>query len=636
MRPVVEMVGPMVDGVHGGIHPLLLTESQFAGGLNLTARGGFVGTRPAFRRIAELASGTFQGAGLYRLNEGDRLVFVIDGRIYQIRLFDDDLVPIQYSIENTSRTKIDPSLGTETTLNEEFSPDFGKDDSGNWSEDVNMVKAERFFVVQDGYHQPAIIGENNDPNSARVSLQSVVGYSGSSPENESTAYHYSDVPIGKAMSYASRRLIVSPRFLWEDLTGVYPEKPSSGRMYFLASDLDSDPESCLRFIETNEANGGGALGLPLESGFIMATAPFRNSETVSGNGALVVLGQDGVSAFVLAYDRAQWGSTKQYLSQMLFQGVGTYSPRSVLAVNDDLLFRRPDGLASVRYTKSQMANSSGSLSVTPQSFEVSHRLNLDTFDDLPFVSAAFADNRVLLTTGGRLFGTRSFRGLVSLDTAALYSMKSAPSPVYDDLWTGVPVAQVLSGRRNGVETFFIFSSDGESNELWMVDKTGTADSFGVTETPILCRLYTRQFSFKDASIKKFDKAEVWIRDLVGDADITLYWRPDGYYLWKKTNVVSVSSDASGLPQSRHRLVLAPTSENPCDPATGRALRAGTSFQFCLEWRGSLKLEKALFFATPETGSESVISCTPETPVALVEGEQAGEVLDDYSYSSYGV
>ena len=127
-----------------------------------------------------------------------------------------------------------------------------------------------------------------------------------------------------------------------------------------------------------------------------------------------------------------------------------------------------------------------------------------------------------------------------------------------------------------------------------------------------------------------------MRDLVGEASIVVRWRPDGYHLWKATNSVSVSAGTDGLPQSRYRLSFSPTEENPCDSATGRPLRAGTSFQFCIEWRGSLKIEKAIFYADPETAHEAVISCEAEVAVALVEGPESGEVLDDLSaYSSYG-
>jgi len=635
-RQLTDGFGPVPGGVHGGLHPSLLQESQFAAGLNITTRGGYVSTRPGFTKVLDLGSGVFQSAARYRLNEGDRIIFVQSGRIKQIKLFESPLVVSDYSVQNTTwLDKYDGNVDPPVTYpyTESFSPEFGKDDSGNWSTRINMVKADKFFVVQDGYHQPVIIGDGPGADHARVSAQSPLPYPGSKPDFESAQFLYSEVPAGGPMAYASRRLCVSPRYAWEDLTGVYPAARESGRTTFVASDLDSDAASCLRFIENNFANGGGALSLPLESGFITAMAPFRNSETVDGNGALVVFGQDAVSAFNLAFQREAWGSSdnKQPISQMLFQDVGTYSPRAIVPVNDDLFFRRVDGLGSLRYTASQAAGSSGSLSITPQSFEISHRLDLDTFEALPLVSMDYSGNRLFVTSGGLTPGGSGFRGLVVLDSASLYSMSSPPTPVYDDIWTGLDFLQVVSARHAGKDTLFIFAKCNGSLGLYKIEQSAKSDD----GTPILCRFYTRQFSFGGAGMKKFSRAEIWIRELVGPADLSLYWRSDGYALWKKCNDISLNSDAAGLPQSRYRLTLSPTEENPCDPNSGRPLRAGTSFQFCIEWRGALKLEKVLLFADAETAVEPMLQCEDEAAVALVESEQSGVSLDDFVYSSCG-
>jgi hypothetical protein len=662
-QPLIEVLGPMVGGVHGGLHPSLLSENQFAAGVNITARGGFIATRPGFKRLLDLGLGFFQGAGRYRLNEGDRLIFVQDGKVKQIKLFEEPLQVQEYTVASTTRTKFDinrpvydvpppdpenpptPTGYEAVTFVQEHSPDFGKDLEGNWSRVVNMTKAERFFVVQDGYHQPVIIpGEELVGNgasavsrplsadTARVSFQSPIDYPALPPGFSSTDFHFSEVPIGLSMSYASRRLVVSPRWEWQDLIGTYPadiDDRISGRATFVASDVDISVGACLRFVENNFANGGGSISLPLESGFITCMAPFRNSEAVDGNGALVVFGQDGVSAFNLAFDRRTWGDDKQAISQMLFQDVGSESPRALVPVNDDLFFRRPDGIASLRYTATQAGGKTGSLSTTPQSFEVSHRLNLDSFESLPLVSMDFTDNRLFVTSGGLTPGGQGFRGLVVLDGSSVYSMTSEAQPIYNDIWTGLDFLQLVHGRYQGKTVQFVFAKcvDG-SLSLWALDPEAKMDD---GNTLIPARLYTRQYAFGNSNFKKFSKCELYIRDLVGEAEISLYWRADGYYLWKKCNVVQVNSDVSGLPQSRYRITLSPTEENPCDEATGRPLRAGTSFQFCLEWRGSLKIEKALFFADLETANEPVVQCDPEMAVALVESDRSGVSLDDFEY-----
>lgn len=612
--------GPLPGGCHGGLYPGLLPDTQFAAGVNVSVRGGFVRSRPGFRKLLDLGAGTFQGAFIYRLNEGDRLVFVQSGQVKQVKLFGDSLSASTYAVADTTRVGTN---GTETQL---FSPNFGKDDSGVWSKHVNFVKAERFCVVQDGYHQPAIIGEV-DADSARVSFQSLTAYT--SPDAESTSVLYSDVPVSLCMAYASGRLIVSPRFLWQDLTGIYPTTPESGRPFLAASDLDLDTESCLRFIETNSANGGGYIRMPQESGFVIGLSPFRNSETVDGNGALLAFCQDGINAFNFAFERSTWGTGKQPISQMLFSGIGTYSPRALVNVNDDIMFRRVDGVGSVRYTASQVAGSSGSLSSTPLSFEVSHRLSLDEFSDLPDVSAAFADNRFLMTTGGKTVDGAGFRGVMSLDTAALYSMANKPSPAYDDIWTGLDFLQVLSARYQGRDRHLLIARHKGTVGLWLVDPAARTDE----GTPIFSRFYTRQFTFGDPmGVKRFDKVELWIRDLVGKATIRVYWRSDGSSLWSPAGEVILNAGATGLPQTRRRVTFGPEAENECD-TTGLPTRVGTAFQLCVEWEGSLSVERGVLFATPGQ-SEPNRNCAEEAESVLEAGPDGtgGRVLDDFTYS----
>lgn len=619
---LIDGFGSLASGCHGGLYPSILGETQFAAAVNVSVRGGFARTRPGLTKLFDLGGLEFQGAGLYRLNEGDRIVCVLSGGVYQIKMFGDVPVISKYSVANTTRT------GSNGTGTEVFSPDFGKDDGGAWSTAVNMAKAERFFVVQDGYHQPVIIGEHDDADSARVSFQSKTPYAPVDGE-ASTSVLFSDVPVSRAMGYASARLVVSPRYLWQDLTGVYPTDGSleSGRMYVVASDLDSDPESCLRFIETNTAQGG-AIRMPQEVGFVTAMQPFRNSETVDGNGALLAFCQDGINAFNLAYEVSSWGTEDQTISQMLFSGVGTYSPRSVIPVNDDIWFRRIDGIGSVRYTSTQVAGASGSLASTAKSFEVAHRLDLDAFSDLPYVSMAFADNRLLVTTGGRVSG---FRGLVSLDTAALYSITEEATPVFDDLWTGLELLQVVSARYRGRDRHFIFARNNGTLGLWYVDIAARTDS----GCPIHSRLYTKQFLFsKPTVIKKFDRLELWIRDLAGRATITVYWRPDGSPVWSRMNDVIVNARSPGVAQARQRLTFHPLSENPCNSA-GQPMRSGTGFQFCIDWTGSLTLERGVVYATPGQAMEPSLQCEEEAEVLLEIGGENNEVLDDFGYTVTG-
>jgi len=149
-----------------------------------------------------------------------------------------------------------------------------------------------------------------------------------------------------------------------------------------------------------------------------------------------------------------------------------------------------------------------------------------------------------------------------------------------------------------------------------------------TSTAIQCRLYTKKYHFQlPLDLKKLEYVELWIKDLIGEADISAYWRADGYTLWNKCNTVHVSADEAGLKQHRRRLRFTPL-ERKYD-ASGKDVRTGGMFQFCIAWGGSLTIERARFVSRliPQ---ENRMVCDDESPVELLE-ESGQYILDDYEY-----
>ena len=585
--PLTEGFVSLLEGVDGGIDASLLSTTKFASGVNLSIRGGLIGTRPVFKKLADLGEGKFQGASIYRLNSGERVVFSIDGVVSSYNL----------------------STGLATAFAETM------DATANFA---YFAQSDRFFIVQDNINRPLFL--NGDALLRRADPYQVFD-----PDDLTTK---NDVFTGSLMAYGHGRTIVVAKHL-HGIDGI-PDPTTEGRPYFVAGDIlkPNDPEEVLKFSETNYLAGGGAASMPSEFGFIQGLIFFRNSPSGSGQGPLVIFARTGVSAFTVQSPRSNWQSLD--FSQVLFSGVGTLSPRSVIPVNDDILFQAEDGVRSLRYTTSQIAGSSGSLSITPLSNEISHRLPLNSFEDLPFISYSFAANRLLGTLSGNAAG--QFQGLFCLDTAAAFSVTSATPPAYNDIWTGLNFQQTLSAGVNNKPTHLFISKNGDQNELWYVDEDGYFD--GDDSRP-LCRVCTRKYSFDTPQfMKAFMYADVWVRDLRGDVRMKMYWRPDGYELWNETNEVNLSApvNVSGaLPQRRFQLRFSPEKEFLCDETTGDNILVGSTFQFCVEWEGFLKIEKAAFYVRPEI-TEPKLQCEDETGVvALVEGS-GGVLLDDFTYS----
>ena len=583
----------LLGGCNTGLSPMLLPENQYARGLNVSVRNGLVRTRPVFKKIATLV-GTytkFQGAKAYRLQDVDRIVLGTDGRVHTFNLETENL--------STATPTLDTSADT-----------------------LYFAQADRYMVVQDGTNRPLFLHEDSLFRQARA-YTSYAG-TGDTPNEVFTGTH---------TAYGHGRIFTVARYVHgnDGQPGV-----AEGRPYFVAGDIikPSNPEEVFEFSETTYLNDGGAAGMPAEFGFIQGMAFFRNIASGTGMGPLIVFGREGVGAFAVDQPRAPTtpetpGWSEIDFSQVLFSGIGTRSPRSILNVNDDLLFRAEDGIRSIRYTSSEIAAGSGALSATPSSHEVRYWLDMDTLADLPFVSSSVADNRILFTSASRT--NDWFRAVTSLDTAPVYGITiGQASPAYDGIWTGLRFLQTLSARYDGeMRHLFIVRSSTDAVELWYLDEDATYDSS--SQAP-LCRVYTRSDSFESPNqFKRFSHIDLWVRELKGNADITVYFRPDGYELWTACNSLTIKSDASGQPQHRYRLRFGPQSEDLYDPITGANLLGGTSFQFCFQWEGNLAIEKAVYYATPESEEPPDSCCDGETTAtALVEGT-GGVLLDDFTY-----
>lgn len=590
-----------VDGANAALAAPVLPETNFVSGLNVSIRGGLVRTRPRFTRVADLGlAGTFNGAGVYRLNSGDTIVLLAGRQAYR--------VPVASPVP--------------VTVGAEFSTEA----------QGYFVQADKYFVVQNGVSDPEnwpLVIDGSDV----VDVPEAKVFDGESSSfkkvSELTTPEAKRTPIGTVMAYGHGRLFVVVDRVWENglLTGTAGWQTGLGRRFFLAGNIiqPDNVQELLAFTETDYLAEGGALAPASEVGFINGMEWFRNAATGTGLGALVVFARDGVCAFSVNAPRSQWKNID--MAQVLFRGPGTESPRSIVAVNDDLWFRSRDGMRALRYTTSQEAGQSGSLSSVPRSQEVGYVLARDTDATRPLVSAAFVDNRLLFTASGVAGTEPYFQALVSLDGNVIGSLRGQQAPAYDGIWAGLRFLQVLRARDGSREQAYVVARGATNLELWKVDDDALTDQ----GTAPLCRVVTRAVTWSDRNVlKAFRALEVSIRDLRGDATVTAYWRPDGYPLWNRCNTVSLSAPADGLAQRRRQVRLTPANaDRLCDPTTGLLLNRSTGFQFCIEWTGVLALEPPVYYADPVAEERGELSCTPEQGVALVEGE-AGLVLDDFT------
>jgi hypothetical protein len=591
---MIEALGPVTGGYDGSLNASLLPENKFADGMNISIRGGFARTRPAFvaQTIAGMPATDFQGSGVWSLDAGDRLVFVAGGVVYAIEL----------------DTMVLTTIAGGALLDS--------------SAQCFVEQADRYAIIQDGVSEPVILIDESGTArqfsyaaDASYGDPSNDGYDASTDADFVAAPASQSLPTGTNMAYIMGRLHVVPRYV--------PGGTDTGKPYFISGDIvkPSRPADCLRFKETQYLTGGGAHGMPVEMGFINGLSMMRNSQQGTGFGDLFAFGRNGLSAFAVSIPRSEW--TNSNIAQGLFVGSGTKSPWSIIPANNDIIFRALDGLRMVSYTAQQQWQS-GSLFNSPISTEV--RKYMDDSDYLQYVSSAFVDNHHLTTCEGT--SDRYFKGMVHMDVGSMVNLGTPMTgPAYTGVWTGDNFGQVLTARVGDRRVAMAFA---EGIKVYIIDDDVDADN---GDTDITSRIVTRAYNYQDFIVrKKLQFVDLWVSDLTRDTSVTVYARPYGYPYWMELATKTLQVGESGAAQMRQRLRFGlDAATDSCDPVSGRPLYSAAEFQFAIEWTGHMQLDRAAFVAEV-VGEAPPDQCSETAAVELIAGALTGVSLDSFSYT----
>jgi len=395
MNEVFDGFMDLRQGMNASRSPSLLAATQYAKGINVSVRGGLATTRPSLvLEDAELPQGLFQGAGVWSLESGDRIVAVIEGNVVTV------------DVDDLTVTDLGAAMAVDTQC--------------------YMTQVDRYFVIQDGSTTPVVLEEVAGVPTIRAAAHSI--------------------PAGYVMVFAHGRIHMVPQ--------IVPSTTVDGRPYLLSGDIlePLDPTTVLNFTETEYLAEGGAHGMPLELGNIGGLGVYRNANTGTGVGQIMAFARNGVCSFDFSVPRSMWKS--QVVSQVLFTGAGCKSPWSIVNANDDMIYRSLDGIRVLRYAISQSSGGQGALSNVPMSIEVDPYMAVDK-DHLPFISGWLADNRCLMTAVGSIAGM--FKAIVSWDLAAGYYQGAAGPGAYDGIWTGDDFLQGVTALRQDIKTGYVFA-----------------------------------------------------------------------------------------------------------------------------------------------------------------------------------
>lgn len=577
-------------GQNSGFDPAAIGEAQYALGLNVSCRGGTLTTRPSFRKLGltfvsraarELfRAGKFQGACWYESRGSRAVIAGVSGVLFWI----------------------DPGTGATKALGPTGGPLFC-----STVDRIHFCQVEQYLVVQDG-RNPAVILEGADLRRADPA-----------PDKE--------VPVGTLMAYGHGRLFVA----------VSPNLFAAGDIY-----RPDDAKSVLQFTETNLLDGGGLFAFPAKLGPITTMKFLAGYDTSTGDGPLLVMGENGAMSYAIHQPRKNWFSVD--LAKQQLEGDGPTGPGAGAYAADDLMFIGRNGLRSVAVMR---APATDPRRFTNMSLEMSSVEKQESELTYPFISSVFFDNRLLYTQIGRKCRAVSahgetvddwyFEGMVALDFAQMdstvnYMRGYARSLAFEGYWTGPRPTQLLT-TTSGDRCFVFGKNSLGENTLHELLRTATGYD---DETPIACRVVTKAYACKDPSNadlpfvrKQFRSVQCWVRSFAGNVpvgahvsfDENLRFQPVGHTILHAPVTLEGEplADAyqTGERQSRPRVLFqgADRVAAGCTPGTGTPALSGYICSVAVQWEGYAAVARVLLGL--DTVSDPANPAPLEESVALL-------------------
>lgn len=444
------------------------------------------------------------------------------------------------------------------------------------------INGKSYTITQ--YTSPA----QNPFNVTLVQLDNVTG----GFTHEGFAYMYfsymPELPVGMMGAYSmGRNWIALPhgRSYWaSDLVG-----DSSGTLTYNYRD------AVLKSTENTYLNGGGAFAVPSSAPNIRAIFGTAQLDASLGQGPLGIATDDTVFSNQAPADRTTWQNLTFPIQSVSLLGGGSLSQWATVAVNGDTMMRDTAGIRSLVMARRDF-NVWGNV---PASREVGPLLASDTPSLLNWCSGIEFDNRYLVTQNPTLSTQGVYHtGIIAQDQDPLSSLRGKLPAVYDGLWTGLNVLQLVTGKFQGVTRAFAFhlNLDAGAIELWEITTSGADQPYDNGTTPITMRmetavLFNQSQNPRDRKRFRLMGGELQIDDMQGPVQFKVYFKPDQYPNWVPWYSWTEQPDPTIAPGFKPRIGLPEPSPSLMDPSTNRPLREGYQFQMAIvitghcRWRG---------------------------------------------------
>lgn len=361
-------------------------------------------------------------------------------------------------------------------------------------------------------------------------------------------FNIPELPAGRNLAYGLGQM-------WEALTDAQS---------FIYSDHVGDPSGSPGYnyrdavLKASEVTllTGNLWNMPSNLGLITAMAFTSQLDASLGQGPLMIVTPGGIFSANAPTDPTN--QVNPILSESLI-GLGGLCQNSTIVVNGDLIFRSVDGIRSLIMARRDF----WSWGNAPISFEMERVITKDNPEGLPWGSAAQFDNRMLMTCSPAQSTQGVYnQGLIALNMDPVSSLQGKGASVYDGLWTGINVLQIIEGQFGASHRCFAltYSTAEKKIQLYELLRDGELDN-GVS--PITWSFETPMM-FKDPAVKQFfdlialEDCEFYVSDIKPGQKLRfkVEYRPDFsncWYPWHEfdycndsTSTVPIYGDRLGL------------------------------------------------------------------------------------------
>jgi hypothetical protein len=398
---------------------------------------------------------------------------------------------------------------------------------------------------------------------------------GTTPPYPAKLFNLPELPAGRMGAYGMGRnwmsLTDGNSFIAGDISGGSAGSPNYNYR-----------DAVLKVSENSVLAGGGAFNVPSNLGLISGMKFTAQLDASLGQGSLMVMTPNGVFSCNAPYDRSLWSQLTSPIVSMSLIGLGGLGQNGSVVCNGDLIFRAIDGARSLVMARRDFSNGWGN---TPISYEMKRVLDQDNVQGLPYVSAVQFDNHMLMTSSPYQGDQGAYcRSMVALNFDPVSSLGQKTQSVWDGMWTGLNVFQMVEGMFNGVHRCFAFTYSESDKKIELYEITKLGDEYFDNGTMPVQWSFETPMLFRDSQGKgffdlvKLEDCEFYVSDIQPGHSVRfkVEYKPDFsscWYPWHEFTYTACADNLSAVYGSRLGLgkpdASSCNSSNDTNPTVGR-------------------------------------------------------------------